>query len=89
MKQNILSYLELEKIFKIEKTVNIDKNMKFDFVKTLKYIVIPKRSGILYFPIYLNRYDDLGGWYLINFDTRKKIKQYSMEHPDYTYVLDE
>ena len=51
MKQNILSYLELEKIFKIEKTVNINKNMKFDFVGTLKYIVIPKRSSILYFPI--------------------------------------
>ena len=81
MKQNILSYLELEKIFKIEKTVNINKNMKFDFVRTL--------SGILYFPIYLNRYDDLGGWYLINSDTRKKIKEYSMEHLDYTYVLDE
>lgn len=89
MKQNILSYLELEKIFKIEKTVNINKNMKFDFVRTLKYIDIPKRSSILYFPIYLNRYDDLGEWYLINSDTRKKIKQYSMKHPDYTYVLDE
>lgn len=89
MKQNILSYLELEKIFKIKKTVNINKNMKFDFVRTLKYIDIPKRSSILYFPIYLNRYDDLGGWYLINSDTRKKIKEYSMEHPDYTYVLDE
>ena len=38
MKQNILSYLELEKIFKIKKTVNINKNMKFDFVRTLKYI---------------------------------------------------
>ena len=63
--------------------------MRFDFVRTLKYIVIPKRSSILYFPIYLNRYDDLGEWYLINSDTRKKIKQYSMKHPDYTYVLDE
>ncbi len=41
MKQYILSYLELEKIFKIEKTVNINKNMKFDFVRTLKYIVYP------------------------------------------------
>lgn len=58
MKQNILSYLELEKIFKIEKTVNINKNMKFDFVRTLKYIDITKRSSILYFPIYLNRYDE-------------------------------
>ncbi len=58
MKQNILSYLELEKIFKIEKTVNINKNMKFDFVRTLKYIDITKRSSILYFSIYLNRYDE-------------------------------
>ena len=38
MKQNILSYYELEKILKIEETVNINEDMKFNFIKTVKYI---------------------------------------------------
>ena len=40
---------------------NINNIVVNKLVRTLKYIVIPKRSSILYFPIYLNRYDDLGG----------------------------
>ena len=45
MKQNILSYLELEKIFKIEKTVNINKNrnanyLNGNFLKKLRKIQI-------------------------------------------------
>ena len=89
MKQNILTYSELEKILKIEKTVNIEEDIKFDFVKTLKYIDPPEGSSVLYFPVYLNVDDDLGGWYPINSDTRKKVNEYSIEHPEYTYVLDE
>lgn len=89
MKQNIFSYLELEKIIEIKKTVNVDRNMKFNFVKTLKYIDSSEKGNILYFPIYLNVNDDFGGWYPMNSDTRKSLNKYIMEHPDYTYVLDE
>ncbi len=88
MKQNILSYYELEKILKIEKTVNINEDMKFNFIKTVKYIDSPEESSVLYFPIYLNMDDDSGGWYPMNSDTRKKVNEYSNEHPEFTYVLD-
>lgn len=89
MKQNTLSYLELEKIIQIDRTINIDKNIKFDFFKTLKGVKIPDEKNVLYFPVYLNEDDDLGGWYPRSSDTRKKLKEYSIKHPNYIYVLDE
>ena len=88
MKQNIISYLELEKIITIIKTINIDQNIKFDYFKLLKYVDEPKESNVLYFPIYLDVKDDGGGWYPFSSDTRKKLNTYIEEHPNYTYVLD-
>ena len=79
MKQNTISFLELEKNISINKTINIDKSMKFDFVKTLTYIESPEGSSVLYFPIYLNVDDDLGGWYPINSDTREKLQKIILE----------
>ena len=89
MKQNSLSYLELEKIIKITKNINVDTDTVFNYFKTLKYIDSPEENNILYFPIYLSIDDDLGGWYPGNSDTRKSVNEYIIEHPNYTYVLDE
>lgn len=89
MKHNLLSYADLEKIITITKTINVDKNTVYNYFKTLKYINEPKNSNVLYFPIYVDKADDLGGWYPRKSDTRNTIYELIKKHPEYTYVLDE
>ena len=89
MKHNVLSYLELEKIIEITKTINIDKDAVYNYFKTFKYVDDPNNSNVLYFPIYVDKTDDLGGWYPRKSDTRNTIDECIKKHPEYTYVLDE
>ena len=89
MKQNILSYNELERIITITKTVNLNKEEVFDYFKLLKYVQEPEDSSVLYFPIYIDPLDDGGNWYVAPSDTRLSVNDYSKDHPNYTYVLDD
>ena len=88
MKNNSLTFSELEKIIKIKNTKNVDKNGKYTFFKILKSME-EDSEDVLYFPIYLKESDDQGGWYPKDSDTRRKINEYVIDHPDYTYILDE
>ena len=89
MNHNVITYEEINNLIDIIKIINVDTNTPFDFLKILKKMEEPEGSNVLYFPIYIDDADDGGGWYPNSSDTRKSLSNYIIEHPNYTYVLDE
>ncbi len=87
---NKITFKELSKVCKIIKTMNVENEDVFDYLRviglSIKYEDDAKNP--LYFLSYTKEEEKNRGWYINNFDLRPFFKDIYEKHPNYTYVIE-
>ena len=86
-KRNRITVKNLRKIIDIIEVKNIKEEEAFNYMRIIKENIELEKAKVLYFPIYLNKKDDQGGWYISDRDLRVYINNIIEKNPNVTFVI--
>ncbi len=87
-KRNRITVKNLRKIIDIIEVKNIKEEEAFNYMRIIKENIELEKAKVLYFPIYLNKKDDQGGWYISDRDLRVYINNIIEKNPNATFVIE-
>ena len=87
-KRNRITIKNLKKIIDIIEVKNIKETESYNYMRIIKENINLDRAKVLYFPIYLNKNDDQGGWYISDRDLRVYINNIIEKNPNATFVVE-